>query len=116
MQGDEDEAQLRFALPAAAKGAQFMETCRKIGERCRASKATRAMLSASTLQISESDLKAALAGLAESGCGPGFKLACVTPVRPSFELLVKVEDSALSHGVSVRVFFDEDNARRWLAW
>jgi len=37
----------------------------------------------------------------------------VTPVRRSFEALVKVEDSALSQGISVRVFFDEDYARRF---
>ena len=116
MQGDEDASQVLFALPAAARGVQFMDVCGRIGARCRDCKATRAMLTASTLNISEGDLKAGLAVLASAGCGPGFKLACVTPDRQSFEALVKVEDSALGHGVSVRVFFDQDNAKRWLDW
>jgi hypothetical protein len=116
MQGENSEAQLRFALPTAAKGAQFLEVCRNIGEQCRSRKATRAMLVADTLQITEGDLKGGLVALASTGCSPGFKLACVTPIRQSFEALVKVEDSALSQGISVRIFFDEDNARRWLAW
>jgi len=116
MQGDQDASQLLFELPAAARAAQFREACGRIVERCRELKASRAMLTATTLDISEKELKAGLAALAGAGCGPGFKLACVTPDRHSFEQLVKVEDSALGHGVSVRVFFDQDNARRWLAW
>lgn len=116
MQGDDGEAQLRFPLPAEARGAQVEDACRKIGELCRSRRATRAMLVASTLQVSESELAKAFTHLSALGCGPGFKLACVTPLRASFEALVKVEDSALSEGIAVRVFFDEDNARRWLSW
>jgi hypothetical protein len=114
--GDDGETQLRLALPAAARGAQLLEACRTIGEHCRERSAMRAMLIAGTLQVSEAELRTAFADLAGAGCLPGFKLACVTSMRPSFEALVRVEDSALSHGISVRVFFDEDNARRWLDW
>ena len=116
MQGEEGGTELRFALAEAAKGAQFVDMCRTIGEQCRERNATRAMLVAATLQASEGELRNGLHTLASTGCRPGFKLACVTAVRSSFEALVKVEDSALSQGISVRVFFDEDNARRWLAW
>lgn len=116
MQGDESEPQLRFALPAGAQEAQFIDVCRRLGEECRSRNATRAMLVASTLQVGERELTRGFGNLADAGCAPGFKLACVTSVRPSFEALVRVEDSALSRGISVRVFFDEDNARRWLAW
>jgi hypothetical protein len=116
MAGDHGDSQLRFALPSAAKGEQFQEILKRIGDECRGQRATRAMLVAGTLQISQADLKHGLATLAATGCSPGFKLACVAPVRQSFEALVQVEDSALGHGISVRVFFDEDNAKRWLAW
>lgn len=116
MQGEYGDSQLRFSLPSAAKGAQFQDVLKRIGEECRERRAMRAMLIASTLQISQDDLKQGLSTLAATGCRPGFKLACVAPERQSFEALVQVEDSALGHGISVRVFFDEDNAKRWLAW
>ena len=116
MQGDNEDSQLRFSLPSAARGVQFQEVLKRIGDECRERRATRAMLLAGTLQISETDLKAALSTLAATGCKPGFKLACVAPVRQSFEALVQVEDSTLGQGIAVRVFFDEDNAKRWLAW
>ncbi len=66
-------------------------------------------------QISTADLLAAVASL-QQACAEGFKLAWVSADRETHELIGHTEYPTTRVGIQSRVFFDEVNAGRWLAW
>jgi hypothetical protein len=106
----------RFVLSTSSRAEDLIKVFERIGKECRDQKATTALVVAlGSLHVSRKDVGAAVSGLAEAGCASGFKLACVTGARDTFEEMVCAEGAGMRHGIAARIFFDEENALRWLA-
>jgi hypothetical protein len=105
-----------FALAEGGTAEELYSLFQRIGEECRASGAKRALLLTSTnVPLERPELHRAVTALSEAGCAQGFKLACVAIHADTFADFVTTQDAALDLGIGLRVFFDEDNAVRWLA-
>lgn len=104
----------RFRIGQAADLQELQGLFDRMLAGCRTSQVNRALLVADgVLGITQDELRAAVLALTAQ-CPPGFKLACVAPSGETFESWARVEDVGLRDGVRTRVFFDEDNAVRWL--
>jgi hypothetical protein len=116
-ENEPSDSYLRYSIPAAASREFVAALFRRIGEECRKGEATRALVvTHGSVSSSRHDLCAAVVKLSEAGCPKGFKLACVAAVREVFEDFVAAEEVGQRLGIATRVFFDETNATRWLAW
>lgn len=110
------DKQLRIIIPKDASSADLSEVFRRIGSECSGNGATRVLAVATgDWAVTRDDLRAAICGLSEAGCAGGFRLACVTRAKNTFDDIASVEDVGIRYGISTRVFFDESNAVQWLS-
>jgi len=105
----------KYSLPPSASRKELVQIFARIAEDCRGGRITAALvLAAGKLMLSRGELSSGVHGLSEAGCPPGFRLAFVLAGPDLLDEFSRAEDAGLRDGISMRVFFDEQNALAWL--
>ena len=109
-------APAKFTLEAEAAPVDLQELFQRISAHCRRMAVRAALVHVDGRpQLSGEQLLSAVRSL-EEAFAEGFKIGWVCDDRTMYERLVETEYPLTRSGIQSRVFFEESNANRWLAW
>lgn len=103
----------RFRLPGGINAESLASFLTSVGSNCWKTGQTRALILADgDFRIGRAECQNAMAPLA--GFPRGTRIAFVAASADTYEHLVTAENAGLRNGIMARVFFNEQNAFRWL--